>query len=256
MNSDDNSDDWHTRYARQIALDGWGEHGQRRLAQKSAMIVGLGGLGSPVATYLAAAGIGHLVLNDFDTVDLSNLPRQPLHTTADLNRPKTSSAQESLQQLNPDVRYTLINERLTPARLQQSVAQVDCIIDCSDNFGTRFAVNRAAVDTGVPLVEVAAIRNEGQMIVFRNDQASSPCYRCLYTEDDEETGDCRGQGVLTPLVGVMGSLAATAAINLLVRDDPQCGQLHCFDAGTLQWKSLTLTKDPQCPVCRHATHPE
>ena len=243
------SDGWRTRYARQISLPDWGEQQQRKLAGASVLIVGLGGLGSPVATYLAASGIGTLVLNDFDRVDLSNLPRQPLHGTDDISRLKTESAHDSLKALNDDVKLELINERLSQQQLEQVLRDCDCVVDCTDNFGTRFVLNAAAVVTNTPLVSAAAIRTEGQVAVFRNDLGDSPCYRCLYVETDEATADCQGQGVMSSLVGVVGSMAATAVLNLLVFGKNNSGQLHYFDAQNLQWRTLTLRKDPSCPVC-------
>lgn len=248
------SDDWQTRYARHFTLSGWGKEGQEALGQKRVFVLGLGGLGSPVATYLAAAGVGTLVLNDFDHVDLSNLPRQPLHNTHDVDRLKTESADTSLKRLNPDVELELLNTRLSADELASQLANCDAVVDCSDNFGTRFALNEAAVLTRTPLVSAAAIRGEGQLAVYRNDLSSSPCYRCLYAESDEANEDCQGQGVIGPLVGVMGTLAATAVLNMLVFDVDNAGKLLCFDAQSLEWRSLKLTKHPECPVCSGVTH--
>lgn len=245
------SESWRTRFARHITLEDWGEDGQRALAGKTALIVGLGGLGSPVTTCLAASGIGRLILNDFDRVDLSNLPRQPLHGTNDIDRLKTESAADSVKKLNPDVTLELVNERLDRPDLENVLAHCDCVVDCSDNFGTRFTLNEAAVATRTPLISAAAIRGEGQLAVFRNDLDNSPCYRCLYSESDDANADCQGQGVMSSLVGVIGSMAATAALNLLVFDEDNSGQLHCFDAKTLGWRSLKLNKDAACPVCRN-----
>ena len=243
------TDDWRTRYARQITLNGWGEEQQQKLATKTVLIVGLGGLGSPVATYLAAAGIGTLILNDFDHVDLSNLPRQPLHDTNDVGRLKTQSAYDRLKALNPEVELQLVDKRLDLTKLEELLRNCDCLIDCTDNFGTRFTLNDAAIATRTPLVSAAAIRGEGQVAVFRSDLDNSPCYRCLYSENDEATGDCQGQGVIPSLVGVMGSMAATAVLNLLVFDLNNSGKLHCFDAQALQWHTLAMRKDPECPSC-------
>ncbi|MFK8032078.1 MAG: ThiF family adenylyltransferase [Gammaproteobacteria bacterium] len=246
------SDSWRARYARHMTLADWGEDRQRELADKTVLIVGLGGLGSPVATYLAASGVGTLILNDFDRVDLSNLPRQPLHGTKDINRLKTESAADSLKELNPDVTLELVNERLDRKQLEQLLADCDCVVDCTDNFGTRFAINEAAVATKTPLISAAAIRAEGQVAVFRNDLYSSPCYRCLYSEDDDANADCQGQGVVSSLVGVIGSMAATATLNLLVFEMDNSGQLHYFDAKTLQWRHLKTSKNTACPVCANS----
>ena len=244
-----NKTDEHIRYARQLSLEGWGKQGQARLARKSVFIVGLGGLGSPAATYLAAAGVGELILNDFDYVDLSNLPRQPLHHTRDVDRPKTLSALETLRNINPGIRYRTIEKRLSHEELVAELVNVDCVIDCSDNFGTRFTINEAAVQTRTPLVSAAAIRMEGQLIFLRNDLDHQPCYRCLYDESNESTEDCAGQGVMTPLVGIIGSTAALLALNYLVLGVNNASKLHCFDAQALSWRSIALPKDPACPVC-------
>lgn len=245
-------DDFQLRYARQIALADWGVETQQRLQRKSVFILGLGGLGSPVATYLAAAGVGKLVLNDFDHVDLSNLSRQPLHTTRDIRKLKTQSACEALQDLNPGVQLQAINSRMTLQELTAAFADVDCVIDCSDNFGTRFSVNQATVNSRKPLLSVAAIRYEGQMILLRNDLDSRPCYRCLYDETQDSAEDCQGQGVISPLVGVMGTLAATAALNFLTKAVDTDNFLHCFDATTLTLRKIKLKPDPACPVCAGA----
>ncbi|MEM7082766.1 MAG: HesA/MoeB/ThiF family protein [Pseudomonadota bacterium] len=245
----DQSTLWRTRYARQISLPNWGEAGQHALANKTVMIIGLGGLGSPVATYLAASGVGTLKLNDFDSVDLSNLPRQPLHSSEDVNRLKVESAQERLRAINPLVDYKPLPSRLTETELRDALSDCHCVVDCTDNFGSRFAINRAAIATGTPLVSAAAIREEGQLAVFRHDVSDSPCYRCLYAESDEATGDCQGQGVMSPLVGVVGSMAATAVLNILVYNDNNAGSLLLFDARRLQWRAITLRKDPHCPAC-------
>lgn len=251
--ADTSSEDWALRYARQITLDGWGESAQRKLSERRVMIVGLGGLGSPVAMNLAAAGVGHLDLNDFDRVDLSNLPRQHLHSDKDIGELKTDSAKAMLERLNPSVVVTCHTQRFSETELTKALHDVDCVIDCSDNFGTRFGLNRAALKSDTPLISAAAIRGEGQLAVFRHDLAHSPCYRCLYNEEDETAQtaaqDCQGQGVLTPVVGIIGSLAATAVLNLLIFDRDNSGVLTCFDAQDLRFRHIRFNRNPDCPDC-------
>ena len=239
------------RYSRHVALAELGEAGQARIERSRALIVGLGGLGSPAAIYLAAAGIGHLFLNDFDTVDLSNLQRQTLFGTNDIDRPKTGAATDSLSRINPHVSYDSIDRRLQDEELLATVRDVDVVLDASDNFGTRFAVNAACVKGGVPLVSGAAIRMQGQVSVFRGDYGDSPCYRCLYEESDEEIENCQGQGILAPVTGVIGSMMAVEALKILTGiGTTLAGKLLLYDAAQGDWRTVTLKKDPACPVCR------
>ena len=246
-------DEQQLRYARQIALANWGLEGQQKLHGASVLIVGLGGLGAPVVTYLAGAGVGALTLNDFDRVDLSNLPRQPIHDGSGIGQPKTVSAARTVARLNPDVHVTTIDQRLSAAQMTRAVRGHDVVIDASDNFGTRFTINEACVREGVALVSIAAIRAEGQLAVFRADLTDVPCYACLYSNSDEAGEDCTGQGVMTPLVGVIGSLGALEAVKLLLGSSAAepVTRLHCFDAMTLSWRSLRVTRDPACAVCGH-----
>lgn len=244
-------DEQQLRYARQIALDQWGTKGQLRLRRAQVLVVGLGGLGSPVVTYLAGAGVGTLTLNDFDRVDMSNLPRQPLHQAHWIGRPKTASAAAAVARLNPDVRAVTIDRRMSGEEMARAVSGHDVVIDASDNFATRFTVNEACVRSRIPLVSIAAIRNEGQLAVFRADLPHRPCYACLYRNSDEAGEDCTGHGVMTPLVGVMGSLGALEALKLLLGLSNDDTRLHCFDAITLSWRHLSVSVDPGCPVCRH-----
>ncbi|MEJ2646169.1 MAG: molybdopterin-synthase adenylyltransferase MoeB [Gammaproteobacteria bacterium] len=238
------------RYSRQILLPAVGLEGQERLLDSRVLIVGAGGLGSPAALYLAAAGVGHITIADHDEVDLSNLQRQLLHRHQDLGRLKVDSARDSLQSLNPDVSVSVVNERLAGQRLDEQVSQVDLVVDASDNFTTRFAINAACVRHRVPLVSGAAIRMEGQVAVFRPGQPESPCYRCLYKEADEPDQTCASNGVLAPVVGVIGSLQALEAIKVLLDlGESLCGRLLLFDATSLEWRTLRLRKDPACPVC-------
>lgn len=244
-------DDQKLRYARQIALPGWGLEGQHKVHDARVMIVGLGGLGGPAVTYLAGAGIGALTLNDFDRVDLSNLPRQPIYDASQVGQLKTDSAARVVDALNPNVQVTCIDRRLSRPDLTGAVRGHDVVIDASDNFSTRLDVNAACVEAGVPLVSVAAIRAEGQLAVFRADLAGRPCYACLYSSTDEAGEDCAGQGVMTPLVGIMGSLAALEALKTVLASAPTESptKLHCFDAMTLTWRSMQITRDRSCAVC-------
>ncbi len=237
------------RYSRQIMLPDVDLEGQDKLLAARVLIIGLGGLGSPVAMYLAAAGVGHLVLADFDAVDLTNLQRQVVHTTARIGMNKAASAAIALRELNPDVRIETCETLLDTGELAAQVQQASVVVDCTDNFQTRFAINAACVAAKVPLVSGAAIRVEGQLAVFDSREQDSPCYRCLY----EETGDdltCAANGVLAPLVGIIGSLQALEAMKLICGfGSPLTGRLLLLDARHSQWRELKLPKDPHCPVC-------
>ena len=238
------------RYSRQIMLDDIDIEGQEKLLAARVLIIGLGGLGSPVAMYLAAAGVGHLILADFDCVDLSNLQRQIVHTTDRIGLPKVESAAQTLRALNPDVQITCVTEILSADSLPSHVGQVDVVVDCCDNFATRFAINAACVAAKVPLVSGAAIRLEGQVSVFDNRDESCPCYRCLYDEDSEENTTCAANGVLSPLVGVIGSIQALETIKLICGIGKSlAGKLAIFDARYSQWRELILPKDKNCPIC-------
>ncbi|MEX0429900.1 HesA/MoeB/ThiF family protein [Spiribacter insolitus] len=237
------------RYSRQIMVPGLDLAGQEQLLASRALIIGLGGLGSPVALYLAAAGLGHLVLADFDRVELTNLQRQILHGTDDLGRLKTASARDRIAALNPEVHVDTLAERITADHLAAVVRDVDIVIDGSDNFATRFAVNAACVAVGRPLVSGAVIGMDGQVAVFRPDQGG-PCYRCVYADTGEEAQSCSETGVLGPLTGVIGSLQAVEAVKVLTGlGEPLAGRLLVVDALTQQWRRLNLRRDPQCPVC-------
>ena len=238
------------RYSRQIMLADVDIDGQERWLASKVLIIGLGGLGSPVALYLAAAGVGELVLVDDDQVDLSNLQRQIVHTTARIGMNKVDSAAQMLRDVNPDIKIVTRAERLDEAALQALVAQVDLVLDCTDNFSTRFAVNRACVDHQKPLVSGAAIRMEGQIAVFQPGVEGSPCYQCLYTEGDDETLTCSESGVLSPLVGIIGSMQALEALKVLANIGTSLtGRLLLLDAKHMEWRSLKLKADPTCPVC-------
>jgi adenylyltransferase/sulfurtransferase len=244
-------DDELLRYSRHILLPEIGIEGQQRLAAAHALIVGAGGLGSPVAIYLAAAGIGRITLCDADHVDLTNLQRQIVHRTQSVGEPKVLSAQATLNALNPHTRIEALQERLQDERLPQLVAHCDVVLDCSDNFATRHAVNRACVRHAVPLVSGAAIRFDGQIAVFDPRSPDSPCYACLFPEDAQsEEMRCAVMGVFAPLTGIIGTMQAAEAIKLLTgAGTTLAGRLLILDALTMQWREMRLKRDPQCPAC-------
>jgi len=240
------------RYSRQILLPQIDVAGQEKLRNARVLIVGLGGLGSPVALYLAAAGVGHLILVDFDKVDLSNLQRQIIHRTESVGEFKTQSAQQQLILINPETKISLYNQYLQGEHLEKQVKSVDVVVDCCDNFATRFAINEACVKTGTPLVSGAAIRFAGQIAVFSADK-NSPCYHCLYQDDEEQAETCSETGIISPLVGIIGSVQAVETLKIVLNiGQSLCGKLLTFSALTTEWRQFTLKKDPQCPVCaRH-----
>ncbi len=241
------------RYSRHILLPEVDIEGQERLLGAKVLIVGLGGLGAPVAMYLAASGVGELWLADHDEVDLSNLQRQIVHTTERIGEPKVVSAAAALQALNPDTRLVPIEEKLSGDALVSRVHDVDLVVDATDNFGVRYAINQACVATRTPLVSGAAIRLEGQVTVFDPRRDDSPCYRCLYDVNEEEQLNCATSGVLAPLVGVIGSMQALEAVKLLAGvGSSLAGKLLLFDATTSEWRELKLPRDPDCPVCSGA----
>ncbi len=241
------------RYSRQIMLPQFDVAGQQRLLDSHALIIGMGGLGSPVAIYLAAAGVGKLTLVDFDKVDLTNLQRQIVHATADIGRPKVESAREHLLALNPEITVETISHKLEDDELLAAVAAADVVVDASDNFATRFAINDACVQARKPLVSGAAIRMEGQVAVFHSERDESPCYRCLYRDEGELAQTCSENGVLAPVVGVIGSIQATETIKLLSgMGETLDGRLMMWDAMTMEWRTLKLKKDPACPVCNRS----
>lgn len=244
------SDDELLRYSRQILLKQIDIDGQLKLKQSRVLIVGLGGLGSPVALYLAAAGVGELHLADFDTVDATNLHRQILHDTTSVGRTKVDSAIERLEALNPLVKVVPLRTALDADSLGPAVAAVDLVLDCTDNFAIREAVNGACVAAGKPLVSGAAIRLEGQLSVFDPRVASSPCYHCLYGHGSEAELTCSEAGVAGPLVGLVGSLQALEALKLLAGfGEPLVGRLLLIDALTSRFRELRVKRDPACAVC-------
>ena len=248
----DMEDEQLLRYSRQIMLPQVDVAGQEKLLDSTVLIVGMGGLGSPIAMYLASAGVGHLILADFDKVELSNLQRQIIHSTDDIGKDKVDSACESLLKINPEVAVTRFKQPLNKQNLADLIPQVDLVIDGCDNFETRFAVNRACADHRTPLVSGAAIRFEGQVSVFLND-GDCPCYQCLYKDEgeNEEMQTCSENGVLAPLVGMIGSIQAIEAIKVLIdTGETLAGKLMLIDAFTMEIRTLKLTRDPDCAVCK------
>lgn len=244
------NDDELLRYSRQILLAQIDIAGQLRLKAGRVLVVGLGGLGSPVALYLAAAGVGELHLADFDSVDLTNLQRQVLHDTASLGLSKVDSAVQRLSAINPLVKLVLHRAALDEDSLSAAVGAVDVVLDCSDNFATRQAVNAACVAAGRPLVSGAAIRLEGQLSVFDPRLPASPCYHCLYGHGSEAELTCSEAGVVGPLVGLVGSLQALEALKLLVGfGEPLVGRLLLIDALGSRFRELRIKRDPACAVC-------
>lgn len=238
------------RYSRQILLPELDIEGQEKLRAATALIVGLGGLGSPVSLYLAAAGVGRLILVDDDRVDLSNLQRQIAHVTAAIGMAKVESAAARLRQLNPHCEIVTVNARLDEQNAASWVAQAQVILDCSDNFSVRFLLNRLSVQLRVPLVSGAAIRMDGQLSVYDPRVAANPCYRCLYEESGEDDMRCVNNGVLAPIVGIVGSIQATEALKLLAGiGTTLTGRLLLLDGLRMQFREIRLKKNPACPVC-------
>ncbi len=245
------NDDQLLRYSRHILLDELGIDGQERLLAAHALVVGAGGLGSPVALYLGSAGVGHLTIADHDHVDATNLQRQIAHNLQRLGQPKAESARQAIAELNPDVRVTALNERLSAERLLALVAQADVVLDCSDNFETRQAVNAACVAQRKPLVSGAAIRFDGQVSVYDTRQPDAPCYACVFPPSQApEEVRCATMGVLAPLVGIIGSVQAAEAIKLLSGMGSRLsGRLLMLDGRDMAWSDVRLPRDPHCPVC-------
>jgi adenylyltransferase/sulfurtransferase len=244
------SDDELLRYSRQILLPQIDIAGQLKLKHSRALIVGLGGLGSPVALYLAAAGVGELHLADFDTVDLSNLQRQIIHDASQIGVSKVDSALSRLAALNPQIKLLAHRTSLDEDSLAAAVAAVDLVLDCSDNFTTRESVNAACVAAGKPLVSGAAIRLQGQLAVFDPRNNLSPCYHCLFGHGDDSQLTCSEAGVVGPLVGLVGSLQALEALKLLAGfGEPLVGRLLLIDALDSRFRELRIKRDPACSVC-------
>jgi len=245
------TDDQLLRYSRHILLNEIGIEGQERISNGHALVIGAGGLGSPVVLYLGSAGVGHITLVDDDTVDLTNLQRQIAHTTARVGEPKVTSAQAAIAAINPDVTVSVIQARADAGSLSTLVAQADVVIDCCDNFATRQAVNAACVRHRKPLVSGAAIRFDGQISVYDPRDAASPCYACVFPQDAnfEETR-CATMGVFAPLVGIIGSMQAAEALKLLSgAGQSLAGRLLMLDGRSMEWSDINLPRNTSCAVC-------
>lgn len=238
------------RYSRQIMLPQVDIAGQQKLLVAKVLIVGAGGLGSPAAMYLAAAGIGQITLYDDDHVDLTNLQRQIAHGTDDIGLDKVISTRETLLKLNPEITVLANKARLSGEKLKEEISQADVVLDCSDNFATRFAINRVCVEQATPLVSGAAIRFEGQVGVYTPGIGNSPCYNCLYQSDGEELQNCSRNGVIAPITGIVGSIQALEAMKLIIGiGETLTGRLLVIDGLTMEWQTLRLKKNPACPTC-------
>jgi adenylyltransferase/sulfurtransferase len=244
------SDEQLLRYSRQIFLLDIDVAGQERLLNAKVLIFGVGGLGSPASMYLASSGIGELALVDPDEVELSNLQRQIVHRNDALGRRKTASAAETLKALNPEIRVRTFDEALTGEALDGAVRDADVVVDGTDNFEARFAINAACVRQSTPLVSAAVVRMEGQVSVYRLDRPEAPCYGCLYRNIAEPPQNCAENGVLGSVAGIMGCIQATEVIKLLLDfGEPLDGRLLLVDARAMEFQTVRLRKDPECPVC-------
>ena len=237
------------RYSRQIRLPQVGEAGQDKLIGATVLIVGMGGLGSPVALYLAAAGTGRLKIADFDVVDESNLQRQIIHQHADIGQLKTESAAVSLRAINPSIDVETLDYSLDYEDFIKCCDDVDLIMDCTDNFPTRFILNKVSLETTIPLVSGAAIRWEGQVTTFDPRNEHSPCYRCLYPDTGIESATCAMEGVIAPVTGVIGTMQAMEAVNILLGQGQLHGVVWLFDACLMEWQKMQLPRNPHCPAC-------
>jgi adenylyltransferase/sulfurtransferase len=238
------------RYSRHIGLPAIGAQGQQKLEAAIVLVVGLGGLGSAASLYLANSGIGRLLINDFDRVDATNLPRQILFDPEDLGRHKAEAAAAQLKRWNPDIQIIPLPEHLERRALKKTVADCTVVLDCTDNFASRWLINEVCAATHKPLVSGAAIRFEGQLAVFRHEPGKGPCYRCLYAEADENLEDCAGQGILAPVAGTVGCMMATEAIKVVVGLTSEFdGRLWVYDAMAGTSRSVKIPRREDCPVC-------
>ncbi len=238
------------RYSRQIMLPQVDIEGQEKLLNAQVLIIGAGGLGSPASLYLAAAGVGTLTIYDDDQVDLSNLQRQITHYTSDIGTDKVISTRQTLNKINPDMLVIAVKQRLQGIQLAKEVSKADVVLDCSDNFSTRFAINHACVQHKTPLVSGAAIRFEGQVSVFSAGD-DSPCYNCLYAESGEELQNCATNGVISPITGIIGSIQALEAMKLIMNiGESLAGRLLLLDGLSMQWNEMKLHKNKNCPTCK------
>ncbi len=237
------------RYSRQIMLPNIGVEGQKTLLNSTLLLIGIGGLGSPSAMYLAASGIGHLIIADFDQVEISNLQRQIIHNSDDIGRYKVDSAKTKIAAINPNIKVTTI-KNLTQNNLSNWIKKADVVLDGTDNFESRFAINRVCVSQKTPLVSAAVIRFEGQLSVFQGYEAGQPCYQCLYSAQGEVDENCTENGILAPVAGIVGSLQATQAIKVLLNLGEQLlGKLLLIDILDLTFRSIKISKDKYCKIC-------
>ena len=238
------------RYSKHIMLPELDYDGQQKISQSSALIIGVGGLGSAVALYLASSGVGKLTLIDFDKVELSNLQRQIIHSTNNIGEEKVASAKSKLQEINPEIEVQTINKALNAEELRIEIKNSDVVVEASDNFTSRFLTNRLCVKEKVPLVSGSIIRFEGQITTLRCDKIASPCYQCLYADTDDIADTCTQSGVFAPAVGVVGSFQANEALKVLADiGEDLSGRLLLFNALKSSWKELTFKRDPHCSVC-------
>ena len=238
------------RYSKQIMLPQIDVEGQQKIIDSTILIIGMGGLGSPTALYLAAAGVGHIMIADFDQVELSNLQRQIIHRTSDIGDDKVNSAKAKLLDLNPNIKVTIVNEIMHTDNLSSLIKDVDIVLDGTDNFESRFEINKACVEFQKPLVSAAVIRLEGQISVFKGYEIDQPCYQCLYSEEGGENESCVQNGVLAPVAGLVGTIQALQAIKVLLDLGEQlCGVLLLVDALDLSFRKVKIVKDSECPIC-------
>ncbi len=238
------------RYSKQIMLPQVDVEGQQKIMDATVLIVGMGGLGSPTALYLAAAGVGHLIIADFDQVELSNLQRQIIHQTKDIGNDKVNSAKSKLAELNPNIKITIANELIHTGNLPDLIKGVDIVLDGTDNFESRFEINQICVEHQKPLVSAAVVRFEGQVSVFKGFEKDQPCYQCLYSVEGEDNESCIDNGVLAPVAGLVGTIQALQAIKVILDlGDQLCGSLLLVDALDLSFRKVKISKDLKCPVC-------
>jgi molybdopterin-synthase adenylyltransferase len=251
------NDEQRARYSRHILLPTMGEQGQQKLLDSSCLIIGAGGLGSPAAMYLAASGVGEITLVDFDRVELSNLQRQIVHRTSSVDQNKVDSAKQTLTELNPTVTLRTIPTALDGDELLDQVLRADVVVDASDNFETRFALNKACVEAKTPLVSGAAVRMEGQVTVFEPAKLDSPCYRCIYPDDSFAGEPCSLVGVLAPLLGIIGSMQADETLKVLSGvSPPMTGRMLLLDGGSMEWHDIRIKRSRKCPVCSDRPWPK
>ena len=238
------------RYSKQIMLPQIEIEGQQKINDSTILIIGVGGLGSPTALYLSAAGVGHIVIADFDQVELSNLQRQIIHRTADIGDDKVNSAKAKLLELNPNIIVTVANEIMHSDNLASLIKDVDIVLDGTDNFESRFEINKVCVESQKPLISAAVIRFEGQISVFKGYEVDQPCYQCLYSEEGNGRESCVENGVLAPVAGLVGTMQALQAIKVLLGIGEQlCGELLLIDGLDLSFRKVKIAKDPECPIC-------